>query len=257
MSALRSAAGHGGAPSEPVTRTLALESFERAMRDWHPLGTVFLVLLVLNVVGWAVTRDRRLALTLVWFVTLAVPLTLLSGLLDPHSITLRGWLVRYWFAVFPALLAGGLGALVLLLGRIPRARVRTGLAVAVTALAGAYVPVAVSQAPDLPRDKAWNELRVWLDGRDDLPVIWSDHRLAQTLTFYTKSVWGERQWHGRIRSFPHEYRAIPVIAENGPFLFTRWRGQEPAMVADTRLGPEGGYRRLWRSSDGLLEIWAR
>ncbi|MBA9003525.1 ArnT family glycosyltransferase [Thermomonospora cellulosilytica] len=257
MSAIRSAAGHGGEPSEPVTRMLALRSFERAMTDWHPLGWVFVVLLLLNAVGWIVTRDRRLALTLVWFVTLAVPLTLLSGLTDPHHITLRGWLLRYWFPVLPAFLAGGLGALTLLLARVPAARVRTGLAVACCALAGAYVPVAVAQVPDLPRDNAWNELRGWLDGRDDLEVIWSDHRLAQTLTFYTRDVWGREQWHGRIRSFPHEYRAIPVIAEDGPFLFTRWRGMEPAMVANSRLTPQNGYRRLWRSSDGLLEIWAR
>lgn len=257
MSALRSAAGHGGTPGEPVTRMLALRSFERAMTDWHPLGWVFVALLALNVIGWAVTRDRRLAFTLVWFVTLAVPLTLLSGLLNPDHITLRGWLVRYWFAVFPALLAGGLGALVLLAGGIPRARVRAAVAAAVCALAALYVPVSVAQVPDLPRDKAWRELRAWLAGRDDLPVIWSDHRLAQTLTFYTRSVWGERLWDGRIRSFPHEYRAIPAIAEDGPFLYTRWRGQEPPMVANTRLTEEEGYRLLWRSSDGLLQIWAR
>ncbi|REE96196.1 glycosyltransferase family 39 protein [Thermomonospora umbrina] len=258
MSAIRSAAGHGGEPSEPVTRMLAFESFDRAMRDWHPMGAVFIGLLALNVLGWAVTRDRRLALTLVWFLALAVPLTLLSGFLDPGHITLRGWLVRYWFPVFPALLAGGLGSLVLLARRVSFVRARSGLALGLAgAVALAYAVTSVREVPALPRDKAWNELRGWLDGRDDLPVLWSDHRLAQTATFYTRDVWGEKQWDGTIRSFPHEYRAVPVIAENGPILFTRWRGMEGQMVPHTRLNARHGYRLLWRSSDGLLEIWAR
>ncbi|MCP9967095.1 glycosyltransferase family 39 protein [Actinomadura madurae] len=105
LAGLVSAAEHGGQSRDYVTRALAARSFLRAMHDWNPLGLVFTAALALTIVGWAVTRDRRLGLCLVWFCTLAVPLTLFSGVLDPNSISLRAWLQRYWFSVLPALLA--------------------------------------------------------------------------------------------------------------------------------------------------------
>jgi dolichyl-phosphate-mannose-protein mannosyltransferase len=261
LAGLRSAAEHAGTPAEPISRVDAAGSVVRAMVDWQPLGVLFLGLLALNVAGLAITRDRRLALTLAWFLALWAPLTVLSGVLNPHEITLRGWLVRYWFAVFPALLAGGLGAVALLAGRLPRAALRpAGRRIAgglIAALAAVYLVVAVRTVPGLPRDTAWSELRGWLKGRGDIPVIWSDHRLAQTLTFYTRSVWGDPLWRGQIRSFPHETRELPAEAAQGPFLYTRWRGQEPAMVGGWRPSEAAGWRLLWRSDDGVLELWRR
>ncbi|MBX6769834.1 MAG: hypothetical protein IRY90_22215, partial [Actinomadura rubrobrunea] len=123
------------------------------------------------------------------------------------------------------------------------------------ALAGAYVMTAVRAVPDLPRDRAWNELRVWLKGRDDIPVIWADRRLAQTLTFYTRSKWGDVQWHGQIRDFPHFVPALPEGAYQAPMLYTRWRGMELQIAGGYRPGPQNGWRLLWRSSDGVLEVW--
>jgi len=257
MAGLRSAAGHGGEPNEPVTRLWAAGSFPRAMEDWHWLGVVFLVALGLTVVGWAVTRDRRLALVLVWFLALCVPITLLSGVIDPHDISLRGWLVRYWFSVLPALLAGGFGALILLARRLPAAaaRFRAAGGAAAAVLAAAYAVTAVQAVPDLPRDRAWNELRGWLADHDDIPVIWADRRLAQTMTFYTRTMWGDVRWHGRIRDFEHYTQALPAGAYQAPMLYTRWRGMESQIAAGYRPGPQNGWRLLWRSSDGVLEIW--
>ncbi|MEU5880147.1 glycosyltransferase family 39 protein [Spirillospora sp. NPDC047279] len=260
MAGLMSAASHGGLSRDHVTRMLALNSFYRAMDDWHWMGVVFVLAAVLVVVGLVVTRDRRLALTLVWFLSLAVPLTLLAGVLDPQDISLRAWLPRYWFAVMPALLAGGFGSVILLARRFApglraRPRGRAAVAAVMAAVAAAYVVTAVREVPSLPRDKAWNELRVWLDGRDDLPVLAADRRLAQTLTFYTRSPWGERSWDGEIRDFPHDIAALPSAAYETPMLFTRWRGQEYQIAGGVRLAPDTGWRRLWRSSDGVLEIW--
>jgi hypothetical protein len=262
LAGLMSAAGHGGESRDHVTRSLALRSFERAMNDWHPMGVVFVAALVLTIAGWAVTRDRRLALVLVWFAALAVPLTLLAGVLDPHDISLRAWLLRYWFAVLPALLAGAAGSAILLARRIPegfaaRIRLRTVVAPALAAvLAGTYLVAAVRAVPALPRDTAWNELRGYLAAHDrDMPVLWADRRLAQTLTFYTRSMWGDTLWHGRIRDFEHSSTRLPEDSYGQPMLFTRWRGQESQILAGWRPGPEGGWRLLWRSSDGVLEIW--
>lgn len=262
LAGLRSAAGHGGQSRDYVTRDLALRSFLRAMHDWQPLGLVFTGALALMLVGWLVTRDRRLALCLVWFFTLAVPLTLLSGVLDPNDISLRAWLSRYWFSVFPPLLAGGFGSLILMgrmlpSGWVARFRLRTVVApVLAVALGGVYVASAVTAVPDLPRDHAWNELRGWLKKHDgDVKLICADRRLAQTLTFYTRSMWGDVQWHGQIRDFPHDLGSVPRDALQGPMLFTRWRGQESQIAGGWQPTAAAGWRLMWRSSDGVLTVW--
>jgi hypothetical protein len=262
LAGLMSAATHGGESRDLVTRPLALASFWRAMNDQGALGLIFVAALALTVAGWAVTRDRRLALALVWFFALAVPLTLFAGVIDPHDISLRAWLPRYWFAVFPPLLAGGIGTLVLLARRIPRdlmtrLRLRTVVAPLLALVLGTtYAVTAVRAVPHLPRDTAWNELRVHLAAHDrDLPVLWADRRLAQTLTFYTRTMWGEPLWHGTIRDFDHSSWTLPEASYGQPMLFTRWRGMESQILGGYRPTPKDGWALMWRSSDGLLEIW--
>ncbi|GAA2605167.1 glycosyltransferase family 39 protein [Actinomadura fulvescens] len=290
LTELRSAAGHGGMPAEPITRLDALSSFPRAMYEWDPLGTIFIVALALNVVGLLATRDRRLALTLVWFAALWAPLTLMSGTIDPTDISLRAWLVRYWFAVLPALAAGGLGSLILLTRRfalpavrrhvIPAARraaapltrrlaeprrrtlsrragvVSAGaLAVAVTA---AYLVPAGLLIAEQPRDQAWSELRGWLaDEETTVDTIWADERLGQTLTFYTQDVWGEEVWDGEVRTFRQIDGELPAAAVNGPLLHTEWRGQEPPSSHGVQPSTESGWELEWSSSDDVLELWER
>ncbi|MFG2085696.1 MULTISPECIES: ArnT family glycosyltransferase [unclassified Spirillospora] len=262
LAGLASAATHGGQSRDYVTRELALRSFTRAMHDWHPLGLVFTAALALTIVGWAVTRDRRLALVLVWFLTLAVPLTLFSGVLDPNDIKLRAWLQRYWFAVLPALLAGGFGSLTLMVRMLPAgltSRLRPLAVVLVgavpVALGGAYAVAAVRAVPDLPRDKAWDELRGYLGEHREITLICADRRLAQTLTFYTRDVWGDPVWRGEIRDFPHYLPKVPRNATEGPMLYTRWRGMESQIGGGWQPSTERGWTLMWRSSDGVLQIW--
>ncbi|MFA1545238.1 ArnT family glycosyltransferase [Actinomadura chokoriensis] len=261
LAGLLSAAEHGGQSRDYVTRSLAARSFLRAMHDWNPLGLVFTAALALTIVGWAVTRDRRLALVLVWFFTLAVPLTLFSGVLDPDSISLRAWLQRYWFAVLPALLAGGFGSLTLMFRMLPsgwvsRLRLKAVVVpVLAVALGGTYTAAAVRAVPDLPRDKAWNELRGYLGGHRDITLICADRRLAQTLSFYTRDAWGDPVWRGEIRDFPHYMPQIPRDATEGPMLYTRWRGMESQIGGGWRPDPAQGWTLRWRSSDGILQLW--
>ncbi|MEU5991879.1 glycosyltransferase family 39 protein [Spirillospora sp. NPDC047418] len=261
LAGLLSAAEHGGQSRDYVTRELAARSFLRAMHDWNPLGLVFTAALALTIVGWAVTRDRRLALVLVWFFTLAVPLTLFSGVLDPNSISLRAWLQRYWFAVLPALLAGGFGSLILMFRMLParwvsRWRLKTvAVPVLAVALGGWYTVAAVQAVPDLPRDKAWNELRGYLGDHRGITLITADRRLAQTLTFYTRDMWGDPVWRGEIRDWPHYMPRIPRDAMEGPMLYTRWRGMESQIASGWRPSPAEGWTLMWRSSDGVLQLW--
>ena len=262
LAGLVSAATHGGQSRDYVTRGLALRSFLRAMHDWHPLGLVFTAALALTIVGWAVTRDRRLALVLVWFFTLAVPLTLFSGVLDPNDIKLRAWLQRYWFPVLPALLAGGFGSLVLMFRMLPSgpvSRLRPLIVVLAgavpLALGGTYAVSAVRAVPDLPRDKAWTELRGYLAGHRDITLICADRRLAQTLTFYTRDASGDPVWRGEVRDFPHYLPKVPKNATEGPFLYTRWRGMESQIASGWRPSPAQGWTLRWRSTDGVLELW--
>lgn len=257
LAGLLSAAEHGGQSRDYVTRELAARSFLRAMHDWNPLGLVFTAALGLTVVGWAVTRDRRLALCLVWFLALAVPLTLFSGVLDPNDISLRAWLQRYWFAVLPALLAGGFGSLALMVRMLPsRLRLRTLVVpVVAVALGGTYLTAAVRAVPDLPRDTAWREFRGYLAGHPGITLICADRRLAQTLTFYERDVWGRPIWHGEIRDFPHYLGQVPRDATEGPMLYTRWRGMETQIGGGWRPSAAQGWRLMWRSSDGVLQLW--
>ncbi|MCP2336891.1 ArnT family glycosyltransferase [Actinomadura rupiterrae] len=258
LAGLISAAEHGGLSRDHVTRKLAAESFTRAFHDWSALGSVFIAALAVTVAGWLITRDRRLLLVLVWFLALGIPITLLSGVLDPESISLRAWLPRYWDAVLPALLAGGFGTVALLWQRVPersRRRLKAPAAVLALAVAASYVVVCVRAVPDLPRDTAWNELRIWLRGRNDITTIYSDRRLAQTLTFYVRDPWGRRTWNGQIQSWPHDHYSLPVEAFSAPVLWTRWRGQESQVLGGWRPKQSKGWQRLWKSSDGILQVW--
>ncbi len=243
LAGLVSAAEHGGQSRDYVTRMLAARSFLRAMHDWNPLGLVFTAALALTIIGWAVTRDRRLGLVLVWFFTLAVPLTLFAGVLDPNDIKLRAWLQRYWFAVMPALLAYGFGSLILMFRMLPaqwvsRWRLKTvAVPILAVVLGGTYTVAAVRAVPDLPRDKAWNEFRGYLADHRDITLICADRRLAQTLTFYTRDMWGDPIWRGEIRDWPHYMPQVPRDAMKGPMLYTRWRGMESQIAGGWRPSP--------------------
>lgn len=260
-----------------TSRSAALARFAEAMVAEHRLGVLFPVALLVAVVGWAVTRDRRLALTLVWFLALWVPLTLLSGVLDPSDPAFDwGHLPRYWTPVFPPLLIGALGAGTLLLrgvrpdagggpGLAPRRGARTtgradmpvsagaatGTAVLVAVLAAAYLVPAVGAIGTVRRDRAWNELRTWLASRPDLPLLWTDSYTAQTLRFYTRSPLGRPLWRGRVKTFRARRHRLPSAVRGGPLLHSRQGARVPPSRA-------AGWRPLWRSSDGTtLSIWIR
>jgi len=255
LARILTAAAHGSDAGPAATTPTAGEviaRFHRAMTMWHPLGVLFLVALVLNVVGWLATRDRRLALTLTWFLALWLPLTLLAGIINPDSPSLRAWIVRYWIPVFPPLLVGALGAIVLIHRRLPSEGARRFAAVGLVAvLMVAYVGPAAAEFTGLRRDHAWSELRAWISGRQDITHLWTDDRTAQTLSFYTRAPGGETIWPGTVSTFASRRPALPDGAKDGPLLLSRFGPRQ-------RPSPAAGWRLLWRSSDGgTLSLWVR
>ena len=123
---------HGSAPLTPITRTDALLRFPRIV-EVYPQTAVVLTTVVLMVLGAVVVRRREHVMLLAWFLVLWVPLTLVSGLLDPGFIRINASLMRYWVPALPALVLGAAGFVSWLLARVrerlPADRRRIGVAV--------------------------------------------------------------------------------------------------------------------------------
>ncbi len=149
---------HGSAPLSPLTRTDALLRFPRIV-EVYPQTTVVLTTFVLMVLGALVVRRRAHVMLLGWFVAMWLPLTLVSGLLDPGFIRINASLMRYWVPILPALVLGAAGFVAWLLARLrdrlPEERRAVGVTVtavvAVVGLAVAVVPLLPSIARN-PRD---------------------------------------------------------------------------------------------------------
>ena len=229
----------------PVSWADALGRFPQAMSSGHPSGVIFLVALGLNVAGLAITWDRRLAMTLIWFLSLWIPLTLLGGIVDPSQPLFPwGHLARYWFPVLPAITIGGVGACILMVRRIPWRGARLGVALAAgAALAVTYVAPAVAGITHVRRDSSWNQLRAWLSRHPGVRVLWTDSYSAQTLFFYTKTPRGTAAWNGTVEVYTNN---VPGRAMHRPMFVTSQSPVPPALIA--------GWRVLWRSRDGSLKI---
>jgi 4-amino-4-deoxy-L-arabinose transferase-like glycosyltransferase len=234
----------------PVPVVTVLGRFPNAMIHPDHLGVIFLVALGLNVIGLAVTRDRRLALTLVWFLSLWVPLTLLGGVFSARRPEFPwGYLARYWLPVLPAITIGGIGACILIVRLIPWRYARAAAAGALAAaLTVAYVVPAAGEASRVRRDTAWSELRTWLSARGSVPVLWTDSYSAQTLGFYTRTPAGKRLWNGQIRAYTRGrgHGRLPPAGGRGPLLLTDFSTLPQAQLR--------AWHVLWRSSDGTLSI---
>src|SRR4029079_10921852 len=132
----------------------------------YPQTTVVLTTFVLMVLGALVVRRRAHVMLLGWFVAMWLPLTLVSGLLDPGFIRINASLMRYWVPVLPALVLGAAGFVAWLLAlvrrRLPADRRALGVGLtALVAVAGVVVAVlpVVKLVERNPRDQAWNAVR--------------------------------------------------------------------------------------------------
>lgn len=243
---------HEAALSEPLSIRGVLLRFAEAM-NWHPLGWLFVLALAITICSAIATRDPRLRLLAVWFVALWLPFTVLGGLLDSADPSLRTHLVRYWFLVLPPIVTGAVASVQLLVGRLNAIRPQgatvaaTMAAVAVTA----YAVSALAEARGISRDSDWRELRSWLGEHPGIAVVRTDSRTAQTAAFYARSPMGDLVWGGQFEVFsPQTEEPLADVVTRGPYLRSTFgAGDAP--------DPRVGWQVVWRSSNGVLEIWDR
>lgn len=239
-----------------------------------PAGPLWLGLMGLGVLG-GLTRDRWLRLLLAWSLSLWVPLTLLGGVLDPSSPSLRLQLDRYWFPLLPAAIVAGT-VVAARLGRWAHGRLRrhrrrgwvadprlrtvaAGLALLV--LVGIAVPRYVAAADDNGRAAA-DSFRGWLRGAGaDVDVVWTDTRSRWILRLFARDAWGRPVWDGRVAAFEDADDVDPDRPGEALAFFSvdsnhcprcRWAAEE---VFPDLTRPGGGWRLVHRSPDSSVVVY--
>ncbi len=212
---------HGSAPLAPITRIDALLRFPRAVVA-YPQTAVVLATLVLMVLGALLLRHRGNWLMLGWFFSMWLPLTLVSGLIDPGFIRINASLMRYWVPVLPPLCLGAAAAVAGLLAVVRRrgfaSRPTLGTAlVAVVAVLGllAWTVPLLDDIARNPRDRAWNAMRAALVANDGpIKTIVTDDRDALVLGIYSRDpLGGTVVERARVEKTAHGLRTPP--ASNG------------------------------------------
>jgi hypothetical protein len=185
---------------------------------------------VLMVLGAVLVRRRGNVLMLVWFVSMWLPLTLASGLIDPGFIRINASLMRYWVPVLPPVCLGaaaaGAAALALVRRRLPERRRRLGTiltaVVAATGLLLWCVPMLDNIARN-PRDRAWNAMRAYLAEHDAAidRIVVSD-RDALVLAIYAREpLGGDRVFDAEVEKTGHEM-ADPPASGGDPGTYLVW-----------------------------------
>nr|MBA2769015.1 hypothetical protein [Sporichthyaceae bacterium] len=168
--------------------------------------------LALMVLGALALRRRADWLMLAWFTSMWLPLTLVSGLIDPGFIRINASLMRYWVPVLPAMCLGATAAVAGALSVVRRHALaaRPGVATALTAtlaalgLLGWCVPM-LDDIADNPRDRAWSAMRSALADNDaPIDTLITDDRDALVLGIYSREpVGGDLVVHARVQRTGH------------------------------------------------------
>jgi hypothetical protein len=218
-----------GSPIEGITRVDALLRFPRAV-EAYPQTVAVLTACALMVLGAVLVRRRGHVLMLAWFVSMWLPLTLVSGLVDPGFIRINASLMRYWVPIVPAVCLGAAAAVAAGLAELRRRlpEDRRGLGVAATAavaavgLAAWVVPLLDDIAGN-PRDGAWNAVRAYLSENDDeIDRIVTDDRDALVLGIYAREpVGGDLVVHATVERTGHALRQPPA-SDGDPGTYLVW-----------------------------------
>lgn len=246
-----------GSPIEGITRVDALLRFPRAVVG-YPQTVAVLTACALMVLGALLVRRRGHVLMLVWFVAMWLPLTLVSGLIDPGFIRINASLMRYWVPVIPAVCLGAAAAVAAGLGvlrrRLPEDRHGLGVgvtaAVAAVGLAAWVVPVLDDIARN-PRDSAWNAVRAYLHEHDDeVERIVTDDRDALVLGVYVREpLGGDLVVRASVEKTGHALRR-PPDSDGDPGTYLVWT---PGM-SRTKPGPEQGWELVLKERE--LRVYA-
>lgn len=249
--------GEHGSPIEGITRLDALLRFPRAVVN-YPQTVVVLTAVALMVAGALLVRRRGNVLMLAWFVSMWLPLTLVSGLIDPGFIRINASLMRYWVPVVPAVCLGAAAAVAAGLA-FARRRLRPdrrGVGTAVTAgvvvlaLAAWVVPVLDNIARH-PRDAAWNAVRAYLAENDEtIDAIVTDDRDALILGIYRREpVGGEVVVDAEVAKTGHGL-AEPPESTGDPGTYLVWTPN----LSRKKPGPEQGWELVLKERQ--LRVYA-
>jgi hypothetical protein len=193
--------------------------FPRLVLSWQS-GPILLALLVLFVVALALFRDRRLWVLAAWCVSFwAIMAVLGLAALGSERWILNITNVRYWYPILPALVMGAFGGLHLLVNKfLPSfGGLRPTQAVAPLVAGLVLVPGLVEYrncaAADAWRNdpaERWHDLRSWAatPEAERYTVLWTDVRSARLVPAFIRKTFGERLWHGVVKTFPHPRRGI-------------------------------------------------
>jgi hypothetical protein len=217
LARLHVGAEHGSPPRTDITRVDASLRLYRVIND-YPQTKAVLASFALMIIGALVVRRRGNLLMLAWCLSVWIPLTLVSGLLDPSFIRVNASLMRYWIPILPAACLGAaaaVGALVVLVYRRLPDRfllpgvVTSGLLLVLLLLAWC-VPL-VDDIVDNPQDAKWNAVRAYLRTNDrSIDKVIIDDRNALVLAIYrNEPMGGEAAWGATIHPVDHGQRRTP------------------------------------------------
>ncbi|SFG54068.1 Dolichyl-phosphate-mannose-protein mannosyltransferase [Actinopolymorpha cephalotaxi] len=176
--------------------------------------------LILCVVGTLLGAlySRKIAFLLAWTLLFYVPLVLLGGILDPWHPKLRINVGRYWTAIIPALVLGGVACAWLLIHNrakvAPYLRHRTrlaGIVAGLALLAVVAVPVGIAQNARATGETdpfgryaangatELEQFRTWLTRKSStVRVLRADPSTIRVLNVYLNPLFGRPSWNGRI-----------------------------------------------------------
>nr|WP_231127112.1 glycosyltransferase family 39 protein [Motilibacter aurantiacus] len=289
LARLTEASAHGQELPEASTRSDAWLGLWHALTGWTGPGATVPAAaygaLVVAAAGLAVAgllvgpllgRGRDLAVPALWVGCFWLCLTLMGGVLQPDTPSLRLYFARYWIPLLPAAAVGAAAALTLgagaLLRWVPRPAVRAGIvgALAVAALVAYAAPTVTAARDTRPEEPTWDRLRGFLvDVRSRGVII--DQRLARTLDYYRyEPVGGDVVWDGRIDPLPEPWdqTETPRPRTAHEWVVAADHPADDVLVVDDRYGPTGlrprpgpdgveqPYATLPRDTDGWVEAWS-
>jgi hypothetical protein len=211
------AAGHGQGALDPAVAAtfqnqpmsvILMRLPEALLEQPEGLWTVVGLAALLSMA--ALKRSRALVILALWILAFWIPLTLLGGILDPSSPSLRIQKIRYWFPIFPALYVGAVAVLAyggaLAAERLPQGSLRRAVPSALLGFALAVslvvTTVHLSAQTDAFRSTGathLDALRRYLE-RSPVTTVWTDSRTASMLPISLAGDFGSgRTWKGAIQ----------------------------------------------------------
>lgn len=229
LARLKVGSAHGSAPLSPITRVDALLRFPRIVMV-YPQTVAVLTSFALMVLGALLIRRRGHVLMLAWFASMWLPLTLVSGLIDPGFIRINASLMRYWVPVLAPICLGAAaavgGGLAYVRNRVLASRPDLGRVLTATVAVLALLAWCVPMLDDIarnPRDRAWNAVRAYLQAHDrEISRIITDDRDALILGIYSRRpMGGDLVVHATVEKVGHSL-AAPPLAPGDPGTYLLW-----------------------------------